>query len=75
MFLYFRFCIFNNIQLLHHYDLLHYYININTQLINHNSSYLDDLILLAVVGFKFILWFVGLYGHLKNRKMNREGNV
>ncbi len=60
------------------YNLMIDYIIISksiTQLINHNSNYLDDLILLAVSGVSFILWFVGLYGRLKDRKMNKEGNV
>ena len=42
------------------------------QVIKHNSNYLDDLILLVVLLVSFILWFVGLYGRLKDRKINKE---
>lgn len=45
------------------------------QVINHNSNYLDDLILLVILLVSFILWFVGLYGRLKDRKMNKERNI
>ena len=60
------------------YNLMIYYTIISKsiiQVINHNSNYLDDLILLVVLLVSFVLWFVGLYGRLKDRKMNKERNV
>ena len=60
------------------YNLMIYYIIISKsvmQLINHKSNYLDDLVLLAVLGVSLVLWFVGLYGRLKDRKMNKGRDV
>lgn len=60
------------------YNLMIYYTIISKsiiQVINHNSNYLDDLILLVILLVSFILWFVGLYGRLKDRKMNKERNI
>ncbi len=57
------------------YNLMIYYTIISKsiiQVIKHNSNYLDDLILLVVLLVSFILWFVGLYGRLKDRKINKE---
>ena len=60
------------------YNLMIYYTIISKsiiQVINHNSNYLDDLILLVILLVSFVLWFVGLYGRLKDRKMNKERNI